>query len=602
MDGGSLRRYHRPSRVVSNETPTPLATTETQQSSQSRYLLLVDLEKSSTSKIDLPLMGDMVLGRSSEASVRLSDPLVSRQHAQLAVSAGKVEISDLGSRIGTRVNGELLKSSRVLYPGDAIELSANTTLIYRGPTTPQIAHSILDPLTWRERLSDELARCERFLRNASVMDIEFPPELELVLRGKIAAHLRVVDLVCFEGPHCLVLLPETSPALAHEMAGKILAALVDEGSGSRAGTASFPADAANAIALLASARLAVESAEQGRALAAGNLEPTLQVGDTSIVVADPAMKRIYALIRKLAASDVSVLIEGETGTGKELVAWALHHWSSRGNGPFVALNCGAIPESLIESELFGFEKGAFSGAAAAKAGLIESAHGGTIFFDEVGELSKSVQVKLLRVLESRRVTRIGATRDRDIDVRIVAATHRRLEQEVEAGNFRQDLFFRLNTAQLNLPPLRERSAEIPILCREFMARACRSRSTPLALSPRAMQVLLRHRWPGNIRELKNAMDYLAATVTDEIAEIWQLPDSIAEPVGKRDQQIFRPIEIELRDVERQRMAEALAVSGGNQTRAAELISMPLRTFVFKLKKYEMTPPGSKQKKKSNPVG
>jgi DNA-binding NtrC family response regulator len=316
----------------------------------------------------------------------------------------------------------------------------------------------------------------------------------------------------------------------------------------------------------------------------------LTVGEYRPVVADPAMTRIFELLRRLAPRDLPVLISGETGVGKELAALALHDWSPRSRRPFVTLNCAALPESLVESELFGYERGAFSGAVAAKPGLLESASGGTVFFDEIGELAPNVQAKLLRAFEAKRITRLGGLTERRIEVRVVAATNRDLEQACRAGSFRQDLFFRLAGATVIVPPLRERSLEVPALARVFLDEACAAagRST-MAISAAAMQRLASHAWPGNVRELKNAMEYAAAAVTDDTLEPHHLPDRMApaDAAAPPPPGGFVRVSDELRSLERARMLEALEAAGGVQARAAEIIGMPLRTFMYKMKQHKI---------------
>jgi DNA-binding NtrC family response regulator len=334
----------------------------------------------------------------------------------------------------------------------------------------------------------------------------------------------------------------------------------------------------------------------------------LRLGERTVVVADPAMVRLYELIRRLAASELPVLILGETGAGKENAAFAVHHWSRRSDKPFVAINCASIAETLVESELFGHEKGAFTGAAASKPGLFETANEGTVFLDEVGELPLAVQAKLLRALETRRILRVGGTREREIDIRIVAATHRHLETEVAAGRFRQDLFFRLGVATVVLPALRDRQYEVRVLAERFLAAAgASSGGGPLSLAPGTLAILERYGWPGNVRELKNTLEYVAATVTEPVVEPRHLPERILAAVvppvapsaaapgpeggpseaspGSEPLRRAVPLAEELRTLERERMAEALRVTGGVKVRAAELLGMPLRTFTFKCKQY-----------------
>ncbi|HKE16363.1 MAG TPA: sigma-54 dependent transcriptional regulator [Kofleriaceae bacterium] len=320
-----------------------------------------------------------------------------------------------------------------------------------------------------------------------------------------------------------------------------------------------------------------------------------------MVIGDPVMARAFDLLERLGASDLPVLIIGETGAGKEHAAWAVHHHSRRSARPFVPLNCAALPETLVESELFGHDRGAFSGAVNARAGLLENVAGGTLFLDEVGELALPAQAKLLRALDTQRVMRLGEHRERVIDVRVVAATHRVLEDEVRAGRFRQDLFFRLAAARVALPPLRDRPREIPLLFREFATRAARKagRSAP-DLTPEAMAELLAHGWPGNVRELKHVAEYVVATVAGDAIGAGDLPGQLAEwrmrppavaPAAGGEAGASSPaaavprrrLADEVQELERRRMAEALEATRGVKTHAARLLGMPIRTFTWKLR-------------------
>jgi DNA-binding NtrC family response regulator len=355
----------------------------------------------------------------------------------------------------------------------------------------------------------------------------------------------------------------------------------------RAGYATSPADGVDAATLVAAARDALA--------AEGRVGRRIPVGDRVALVADPAMLRLYDLVRRLAASDLPVLLSGETGVGKEIAAYAVHAWSPRSSAPFVPVNCAALPENLVESELFGYRKGAFSGALQDKLGYFQSAAGGTLFLDEIGELPLPAQAKLLRALDARQITRIGDVAAVTVDVRVVAASNRELEAEVAAGRFRQDLFYRLNGARVILPPLRDRPRDIPILARAFLERAAERLGRPgLRLSDAVFRLLARHRFAGNVRELANAMDYAAALAPDDTVEPWHLPP------GLRGQEVpakaaaafepaasFRPIAEEIEELEKRRMGEALRACGGNQSRAADLIGMPRRTFVTKMGRYDL---------------
>lgn len=328
--------------------------------------------------------------------------------------------------------------------------------------------------------------------------------------------------------------------------------------------------------------------------------PTIvTLGSSVSLLADPAMIRLYELLRRLARSALPILITGETGTGKENAALAVHHFSSRSSGPMVSINCAAIPENLFESELFGHLRGSFSGATTDKPGRLEIASGGTVFLDEVGELPLPAQAKLLRALETGMVMPVGGVRERKIDCRLVAATNRDLEAEGRAGNFREDLYFRLAAATVTLPPLRERQSEIPLLAQRFLDDACRKLGRPsLKLAETTRSLLMRHPFPGNVRELRNLIDYCAATVTEDQIQPFHLPQRFAAPsitsqtkaslsteTPPPESAAFRNIADEVQELEKRRMREALEATSGNQKRAAQLIGMPLRTFVSKLKQY-----------------
>jgi two-component system, NtrC family, response regulator AtoC len=316
----------------------------------------------------------------------------------------------------------------------------------------------------------------------------------------------------------------------------------------------------------------------------------------------PPMKALAAAIRKVAPHKATVLVQGESGTGKELIARALHDQSPRAGGPFVAVNCGAIPAGLMESELFGHVKGAFTDALRDRVGLLEQSSGGTLFLDEVGELPAALQVKLLRALQEERVRRLGDADDRPIDLRLVAATARDLEAEVAAGRFREDLYHRINVVVLRVPPLRDRAGDLPLLASHFVTRVNqRARLAVTGLSREAMRLLEAYAWPGNVRELENTIERAAVMCEGPEIDAASLPDRIlngrngfgppAAPAGgPGDLSGDLSIKRAARRVEEELIRQALARTGGNRTRAAELLEISHRALLYKIKEYGVSLP------------
>jgi len=316
-----------------------------------------------------------------------------------------------------------------------------------------------------------------------------------------------------------------------------------------------------------------------------------------------AMLDIVDQARMVARSRASVLIEGESGTGKELIARALHFNSPRAAGPFVPIHCAALPETLLESELFGHEKGAYTGADQRRIGQFESAEGGTVFLDELAEIPLATQVKLLRVIEQREITRVGATRPIPIDIRLVAATNKNLDAEVAAGRFREDLFYRLNVIRLRMPALRERPEDIPYLVRHFVEELAKeNRRSPLRLTPEAVGVFEHYPWPGNIRELRNAIEQVVIFADSNTADVFDLPTHIREqagvpssPAAPQTPYVTGPYEdISLAELETRHILETLERMGGNRTHAAGKLGISRRTLQRKLKELGLDQEGEAQ--------
>ncbi len=340
----------------------------------------------------------------------------------------------------------------------------------------------------------------------------------------------------------------------------------------------------------------VERALEKRALLRDNLELRAELQGRfrldRIVGKSLPMQRVFDLVKKVAPAKTSILLSGESGTGKELVARALHHLSPRADGPFVAVNCGAIPESLLESELFGHVKGAFTGAVSDRPGLFAAAHNGTLFLDEIGELGGQMQVKLLRVLQERKVKRVGGTAEEEFDVRVVAASNRDLEAEVERGGFRRDLFYRLNVIQLHLPPLRQRREDIPLLVEHFVRKHAASLGRAIGgVEPDAMAALCDYDYPGNVRELENLIERGATLESGPRITRASLPDLTPKraAVSGGDESGSFPVEgVDLErmvgDFERALIDKALERTQGVRKEAAKLLGISFRSLRYRLAK------------------
>jgi len=304
-----------------------------------------------------------------------------------------------------------------------------------------------------------------------------------------------------------------------------------------------------------------------------------------LITRSSAMEDLLAQARRVAASDASVCIFGQSGTGKELLARAIHRASPRSQAPFVAVNCGAIPEGLLESELFGHKKGSFTGAVSDRRGLFQAAQGGTLFLDEVGDMPLPLQVKLLRALEERRIRPVGSHESFDVDVRVISATHRKLEERIASGEFREDLYYRLNVVKLTIPALSERREDIPLLANHFLTRlAERYRRGHLAFSPEAMQLLVSAPWPGNVRQLLNVIEQAVALAATEV-----IPESLVRQALDAPDTALTPLDEARKAFERDYLVRILKITAGNVTKAARLAGRNRTEFYRLLERHALEP-------------
>ena len=342
-------------------------------------------------------------------------------------------------------------------------------------------------------------------------------------------------------------------------------------------------------------RLVIQKALEKRHLRKENIllrrEIASRAGFSNFIGTSAAMQKVFSLIRQVADTKSTVLITGESGTGKELVAKAIHFNSSRNGGPFVTVNCAALPETLLESELFGYMKGAFTGATSNKQGLFEAANGGTIFLDEIGATTPALQIKLLRVLQEREFMRVGGTVDIKMDARVLAASNRELLTEVSKGTFREDLYYRLNVIPINLPALRDRREDIPLLV-EFFLKKFSGGKEPKKITPEAINLLMNHRWPGNVRELENTVERLVILadgdrigqehIPENFKSVRSYPELITTDIPDEGLDMEKLIE----NIEKNLLFKALEKTGGVKTEAAKLLGLSFRSFRHRMQKYE----------------
>ncbi len=552
-------------------------------------LRLLVFSQETVSTLPLPRSGEVVIGRAEDADLRIDLPAISRRHAVVRLGP-PISIEDQGSANGTRVRGTTLaQGERVrLAPGDVIEFGSVTAILQRATSASARPRRLWTHGYFEGRLEEECTRAAETGLTFSLVRVRLEgAATPSVAQEALAEAVGPTDVVASYGPgeYEVLLLGGGAPR-AQGVCDRLDRELAARGAPVKLGVAVFGRDGKDPDALMA----------QACAVLPGESAPG---HERQIIVKDPQMQRLHEMVQRIASSSISVVLMGETGVGKEVFAEAIHAASPRAAKPFLRLNCAALSETLLESELFGHEKGAFTGAVKTNAGLLETATGGTVLLDEVGELPASIQAKLLRVLEQHEVLRVGGLRPRPIDVRFIAATNRDLETEVKRGNFRQDLFFRLNGISLVIPPLRERVAEIEGLARAFIAQATKQsgRTGEPSLTPEALVLLKGYGWPGNIRELRNVIERAVLLCTTQTLEADLLPaEKLSTPVLSRRADAGPPAanvpqgKDESYDAERSRILDALDKSAGNQTLAAKLLGISRRTMLNRLDSYSIPRP------------
>jgi two-component system response regulator AtoC len=538
-------------------------------------LVVIGTDEYRTYAVEPP--GPITIGRSDRSMVVLGDELASREHARVHV-VPELAVEDLESANGTLVGGKpIAPRVRVgLTLGQAIQVGSTVMLVVPS-AFPRPSARLESIASLEGRLHSLCSGAERGTKFSVLrVVIEAGITAEAAQRA-VTAGLGPRDVCAAYAPGELVVLLATADGPAADQAALALASRLETlGGRPRMGVASYPDDALTADGLLE------EASPRGD-------EP----GEPVFVA--PEMRALLRMVQKLARGNIGVLLLGETGVGKEVIAEELHRRSLRAAGPFVRINCAAIPDSLAESELFGHVRGAYSGAQADRAGLLEAAHGGTVFLDEVGELPLAQQAMLLRAVERREVVRVGSSKPIPIDVRFVSATNRDLNQEVAERRFRQDLLFRLAGATLHIPPLRGRVADVVPLAERFLRSLGAELGRPnLRLSAEAVTMMQAYGWPGNVRELRNAIERALLLASGPEVLPQHLPIEKMEAAwapreattAAASPSVAPPDDLTTAErAERRRMIEALEACDRNQSRAAIMLGVPRRTFTHRMKRF-----------------
>ena len=581
--------------------------------------------------------GPIVIGRGLDADIRVPMPDMSRKHLSMRWDDdGVLQVADVGSSNGTTLRGEKLVVDewKMLTTRELVLVSDGAVVVQEGNATDAPSR-----LVGYEAFEATLqAQVKNFAKKKEMFGVV---AIELDSEGAwtdfVGGVLARTDSIGYLSERSVrVLLVNRSVAEIETIVAFLTRGLTTFSSNRNVTVKICPRDGDNLTALYSGAR------ERRDTYHRETRRPSAPI------VQSHAMAKVYELVGEVANTPTSILILGETGVGKDVLARAIHQKSNRANAPLVGLNCAALPESLLESELFGYERGAFTGAVAAKQGLLESAEGGTVFLDEVGEMPLSTQAKLLRVLEERKVMRLGGLRPKAVDFRLVAATNRNLQAEIAAGRFRADVFYRINGLAISIPPLRERRDEIVTLTHHFADKAAATlgKNVPL-FSAEALQCFERYTWPGNIRELKSVVERAVLLARAGVVLLEHLPDEVIskavsrppppgpderptearlpilsepdegsgprstrsrghytpagppssrmaiQPPGSQPPASMTSLKNELERIEYDRITAALAEAGGNQTRAAASLGMTRRALIIRLERYGITRPRKK---------